>query len=131
MGFFSGLFGPKEPKIFAPASEAAKKEIMLLAASCNYDGLARHLRSKNPHIRSFTAEALLFAGHTRSLGGNEFQMSADTPLDARAVQLLIPLLKDSDPKVRQSTEQALRSLDRNPEVERALADYRSTSNAMN
>ena len=131
MGFLRGLFGSRKPQTFAPPSDATKSEIMLLAASCNYEGLARHVKSKNPHVRSFMIEALLFAGRTRSLGSNEFQMSEGGPFDDRAARLLIPLLKDSDPKVRQSTERALASLgSRNAEVAQALEDYRASSSAV-
>lgn len=98
---------------------------MLLAASGNYEGLARYLRSENPRVRLYMVGALVFAGRTRALGGNEYEMSLDRPLDARAVQALISLLKDSDPKVRQSAERELVSAGNTPEIAQALDDYRA------
>lgn len=109
MGFFNRLFGPREPESFAPPSEKTKQAIMLFGVSCNYGGLAKNLKSKNPHVRAFTVEAVLFAGRTRDLGGRELQFRQDTALDPRAVQLLIPLLKDDDQKVRKAAENALES----------------------
>lgn len=126
MGFLSRLFGSNEPESFAPPSDDVKKAIMLNAVSCDYDGLAKRLKSKNPHFRAFTVEAVLFAGRTRSLGGNEFQVSSDASLDARAVRLLMPLLKDSDQKVREKAEQALESVKDNADLARALDEYHAS-----
>src|SRR5688572_2955790 len=125
MGFFSRLFGPREPESFAPASEKSKQAIMLLGMSCDYDGLAKNLKSKNPHVRAFTVEAVLFAGRTRGLGGNELQFRQDTALDARAVQLLIPLLKDDDQKVRTAAANGLESAGHDASAARALEKYRA------
>lgn len=129
MGFLSRLFGPREPESFDPPSEDFKSVIMLLGVSRNYSGLARSLKSKNPHVRAFTVGAVLFAGHTRSLGGNKIRMSKDFPIDARAVQLLIPLLKDSDQQVREATERALKSVKDNADVARALEEYQASLEA--
>lgn len=120
----------------AEASDAAKQAIMLLALSRDFDGLARKLRSKNPHVRLFTIDAILHASRTRALAGGQMQFSADNPFDLHGVRLLIPLLEDADPGVRHRAEVALTSVENGPrggrehdEAARALETYRTRTSS--
>jgi len=134
MGLLSRLFRPGEPGTHAPPSDAIKQAIVLLAMSRNFDGLAVQLRSKNPHVRVFTIDAVVQASQIRSLGGGQMELSADNPFDPRGVGLLIPLLDDGDAAVRKRADAALTSIANSPrgghmhaEVARALEAYRASN----
>lgn len=138
MGFLNRFFGSRGPVTHPPASEVEKKAIMLLGMSGDFDGLAKRLRSKNPHVRTFTVDAVLFASQVRPAGGGQMHFSATAQVDTRAVRLLIPLLDDQDGQVRLAAEKALASLeDRSrssgggagAEAARALAAHRNARGA--
>jgi HEAT repeat protein len=122
MGFLNRLFGPKEAEKFEPLSEIDKQAIFLLGTMGNFNALAKHLKSRNPYVRAFTVRAVDFAG--RCLG-EKFELGA--PMDERAIQLLIPLLRDSDVEVRKAAASSLDTETKNPEVARALEEYQANT----
>lgn len=122
MAFLSGLFSPKGPESFEPPSESDKQAIFLLGTMGDFNGLAKSLKSRNPHVRAFTVQAVGFAGQTSPLGEDEIRRF-DAPKDDRAVQLLIPLLKDSDEEVRRAAAFWLETETKNADVARALEEY--------
>ncbi len=125
MGMFARLFGPKEPEVYLPPSEDVTKGLTLLGAVGNFDGLAKMLKSKNPHLRAAIAIPASLAGQSRSLGGGGYRIERSTPMDPRALQLFATMLDDDDERVRGAAENALASHDGDAGVDKLLADHRA------
>lgn len=123
MGLLSRLFGPKEPETFEPLSESDKEAISFLSVMRDFNGLARNLKSKNPHVRAFTVAAVSHAGFASAF---DKYNSLDAPKDDRAVRLLIPMLKDRDEEVRKLAAMNLESETKRADVARALQEYQAT-----
>ncbi len=125
MAFLSGLFKRKERESLEPLSEREQQAIFLLGTLGNFNGLAQSLKSKNPQVRAFTVRAVDFAGRTSPLGKDEIR-GFDAPMDIRAVQLLIPLLKDRDDEVRKAAASSLETETKNADVARALEEHQAS-----
>ena len=136
MGFLSRLFRAG-PVSHAPPSDSVKQAIVLMGATGDFDGLARKLRSRNPHVRAYTVDAVRFASQTRVTADGGRVFSDTTSVNPRALRLLVPLLDDGDANVRRLAEQALESLkERAPaggaaheEAVRALEAYRARTSS--
>ena len=101
--------------------------ITMLGVTGNFSGLAKFLKSKNPHIRKFAVIAVSIAAQTQHTGGDSFQFNSGFKPDQRAAKLLIPMLKDNAPNVIKAVEDALDSLRADPDAKRALEEFRKAS----
>jgi HEAT repeat protein len=89
----------------------------------DFNGLAKSLKSKNPHVRAFTVGVVRYVGWRIAFDKHE---TLDAPIDNRSVQLLIPMLKDRDEEVRKAAAESLELETKRADVAQALTEYQAS-----